>query len=186
MSTRTRRSAALIVVSAAALVVLAGVGPASASCAMPPPLEEAVAAAPIAFVGTAEDVRDGTIARFRVEEIWAGPELVEVTIHGGEGEGAATSVDRSFREGERYLVLPHTVGADLRDNSCSSTQEWTEELAQHRPAEARMVDPAAVGSEATDREPMEVGASGLPLVLVTVAAAVLLAVGAWGLVRRAR
>lgn len=180
---RIRRAAALIAVSAAALVILAGIEPASASCAMPPPLDEAVAAAPIAFVGTATDVRDGTIAHFAVEEIWAGPDLVEVTVHGGEGGGAVTSVDRSFLRGERYLVLPYTDGAELRDNSCTSTQVWTEELARLRPADARTVDATTV-----EGEPAGSDGSSLPWILAAIGAGVVLLAGgtAWGLARHTR
>ena len=186
MPTGARRTAGLTALTVAALVTLTGIEPASASCAMPPPLEEAVAAAPIAFVGTAEDVRDGTVARFRVEEVWAGPDLVEVTIHGGPGGGAVTSVDRSFEEGERYLVLPYADGAELRDNSCTSTQVWSEELAELRPADARMVDATAVEGQPAYPRPDDGRSSGLPLALATLAAVVLVAGGAWGLVRRNR
>ena len=182
MSTRLRRAAALIVAATAALVVLAGIEPAAADCVEPPPLDQAVADAPIVFVGTAVEVDGGSTARFRVEEVGAGPDLRDVVIRGGEGGGVVTSVDRSFVEGERYLVLPYADGADLRDNSCTSTQLWSEDLAALRPADARTVEAATEGAESATADP----SSTLPWALAGLAAAGLLVGGAWGIRRRTR
>lgn len=182
MSTRVRRAAALIVAAAAALAVLAGTEPAAADCVEPPPLAQAVADAPIVFVGTAVEVDGGSTARFQVEEVWAGPDLRDVVVRGGEGGGVVTSVDRSFVEGERYLVLPYADGADLRDNSCTSTQVWSEDLAALRPADARTV--GATTDDAASADPD--GSSVLPLALAGLAATGLLVGGAWGIHRRTR
>lgn len=184
MPTRVRRTIALVTVGAAALVVLAGTPPAAASCAEPPPLEDALADAPIAFLGTAVDVQEGTLARFQVHEVWSGPELIEVTVRGGEGAGITTSVDRTFVEGERYLVLPYADGADLRDNACTRTQVWDDDLARFRPADARTVDASAGEGEPAAADGS--AASSLPWLLAALGALALTAAGAWGITRRTR
>lgn len=167
MTSSLRGTGALLVLTAA-IFLLSPAGAATASCAMPPPLEEALAGAPIVFVGTALAVRDGTSARFRVEEIWSGPDLEEVVIHGAGGPDAQTSVDRTWELGRRYLVLPYSESGELRDNSCTQTQPWTEELAVHRPAAARTVTPTATaGDDGADRRVL----FGLLAALVTATAA---------------
>lgn len=183
-ATSVRAAGPCLAAALAAVLVLGDPGPAMASCAVPPPLPEAIAAAQLVFVGTVDAVRDETIAHFRVEEIWVGPDLTEVTIHGGEGGGTVTSVDRSFVAGQRYLVLPYADGATLRDNACTNTQVWTDELAELRPADARTVDPATA-----DGSPEPAGRErAFPVWLLAalgVGGATLLG-GAWGFTRRRR
>jgi hypothetical protein len=120
---------------------------ASASCAPLPPLRKSLAAAEVVFVGTVAGVDyDGRLARFRVEEVWKGEVGGSVLVNGGpsledleqakrEGLGIATSVDRTFELGVRYLVVPHDVSQDvLADSSCSATQPYASDLDRFRPA----------------------------------------------------
>ena len=143
------RSWLVAVVVVAAPVLLAG--PASASCMLDErSLDERLAEAPIAFVGTVTGVRNADrVARFRVEEIWKGPELPAETVVAGTTEPeappgapvAATSVDRTWSVGVRYLVMPRLADAgELIDDACSATQEWREEFAASRPADATVLD----------------------------------------------
>lgn len=117
--------------------------PALASCAADPrPLAAQVADADVAFVGTVVALsHDGRTARLRAEEIWKGPRLQTPVVHGGAGglTAGATSVDRTWQAGERYLVFPLVDGQRLTDNACTPTRPWSEELAAARPADARLV-----------------------------------------------
>lgn len=109
-------------------------------------LEERIADAPVVFVGTAAEVtnRDRT-ATFDVQEIWKRVGDVaeigaEVVVHGGPEEAnAGTSVDRSWQQGQRYLVFPRSEGGRFVDDICTSTRSWTDGLADARPSGAREV-----------------------------------------------
>ncbi len=106
---------------------------------MPPSIDEAVRDADLVFVGTVTSVanldRWATVA---VEEIWKGPDLFPVVeVRGGPGGNAASSVDRSYIAGTRYLFLPFVADGVLQDSSCSSTTEYTRDLGALRPANAR-------------------------------------------------
>lgn len=120
--------------------------PAAASCITLPPLGEALAAAPVAFVGTVVETRhDGRTATFEVEEVWKGSVGARVVVNGGpeidamgaaevNGGGVATSVDRAYETGVPYLVVPAGArGNVMTDNACSSTQPYTAALASHAP-----------------------------------------------------
>lgn len=142
------------------------------------PLEEKVAEAtgPV-FVGTVVDVRHDTTARFEVEEVWVGDVGSEVIVLGGPDEpGMATSVDRTWQVGTKYLVVTHVDGGQLLDNSCSPTQEWDDALESARPATAH----APTGGSTTD--------DGLPIGLVVAVAVgiLVLAVGATAALVRPR
>ena len=65
--------------AALAFLWLLSAAPVAADCDMPGPIEEELARAPIAFVGTVVDV-EGSRATFEVGEVWAGeiPPVVEV------------------------------------------------------------------------------------------------------------
>ena len=55
-------------------------------------------------------------------------------MHGGPDDRAVTtSVDRTYQEGTRYLVVARRVGDVLVDNACSATQPWNAGLAALRP-----------------------------------------------------
>ena len=139
----------------AGLTALARPTPAAASCMMPPPIEDAIAQGEVVFVGTVGvAVNDGRWVTVGVEEIWKGPELPPaVEVRGGPEPGTASSVDRSYTQGTRYLFVVAVEDNRLVDNACSSTTEWSEDLAQFRPEGAhRLV--AQDGGEPV--EPMSV------------------------------
>lgn len=127
----------------AVVVSLLGAGAATASCAVDErSLEEQLAEASVAFVGTVTDVRHDTTAQFEVTEVWLGDVPERVVVLGGPDEpGVATSVDRTWTVGTTYLVVPTVADGELHDNSCSPTREWSEDLAEVRPAAAHEPDP---------------------------------------------
>jgi hypothetical protein len=123
----------------AVAVVVAAAGPAAASCAEPVPLERSLGEARTAFVGTVVRTSNASrTAAVRVEKIWLGPRLArDVTVHGGpQGAGVASSVDRTYREGERYLFVLDDQGSPFEDNSCSGTTLYTDRIAALEPVGA--------------------------------------------------
>lgn len=157
---RWRRALGLVMTKAwlAALLALGafgviGTAGAQASCARltSPSLQEHVAAAPLVFVGTVVSTSDGDrVARVRVESIWKGPDLpAYVDVHGSpaSGWGAATSVDRRFRAGERDLFVLFSDRPPYQDNNCSATQPYTAELGALAPDDARPPAPPAAGEQ---------------------------------------
>jgi hypothetical protein len=163
------------------LAWLVGAAPVAADCQPAGPIEDALAAAPIAFVGTAASV-DGPVATFAVREVWAGevPDTVEVRgladdagVDVGFGAGFSED-DRQWSAGETYLVIPFVDGAVLRDSICTATTEWSPELEALRPADARIV-----AAE-------EAGGAAVPTELILVGTVVLLVAGASVLAFRRR
>lgn len=143
-----RKAAAVAV---AAVVAIALPGPASASCAQPPPLRVALEDAPVAFVGTVvATTNDERWATVEVSEVWAGEAGEVVEVRGGPEDppgpmGVASSVDRSFRDGETYLFLPSGgEGGVFQDDACSSTTRYTEQVDDLRPAAAEAPDGPSV------------------------------------------
>ena len=128
-----------------------GTAGAQASCAQMPSLQEAVATAPLVFVGTVVSTSDGDrVARVSVESIWKGPDLpAYVDVHGSpsSGSGTATSVDRRFRAGERDLFVLFSDLPPYQDNSCSATRPYTTELGALAPDDARPAAPPTAGEE---------------------------------------
>ena len=105
---------------------------------MPPGPAEHLAQADVVFVGTVQVlVNQGRTATFAVEEQWHGERLpATVHVHGGPDDpNSASSVDRSYDAGMRYLVAAYIVEQRLTDNACSATQPWSEELLAFRPAD---------------------------------------------------
>jgi hypothetical protein len=154
--------------------LLAAPATALADCMIPPPVEEAMTSAEVVFVGTvtATTNRD-TWANVTVEEVWKGPDQpVSVIVHGGPGGNAATSVDRTFEVGTKYLLFPYVdERLGLADNSCTSTQPWTEALLPLRPANVRQPTGAPEGAG------FDVGGIVGPLVVAIVVGALLLGAG---------
>jgi hypothetical protein len=164
----TRR---LVLLFAVALGALGSVPAAQASCVPAPPLRQAVREADIAFVGTVVALdHDGRTATFRVEDVWKGVVPETVVVHGGpgieaiesaaaRGEGVASSGDRTYGTGTRYLVLPwgRTDGV-LRDSICSSTQPYSDGMANLRPAAAHR--PYAQAAGAVPASSADEGGSG--------------------------
>lgn len=100
------------------------------------------------------------------------PEVVEVRgteagIEGAPGqpdEAVFTSVDRQYQVGQPYLFVVSVADGRLRDNACSSTTEWTPELAALRPAGAR--EPQAGAGPGPAGSP-DLVALALPVAAVT-------------------
>jgi hypothetical protein len=142
---------ALLVTLVAAAALVAGAASAGASCVVPPPIREQVVSASLVFVGTVIFASDNDrVARVKVESIWRGPELpTYVDVHGSpvSGPGAASSIDRRYKAGTRYLFVLYGADQPLQDNSCSGTQVYTAELAVLSPAGARSPAPPTVGDE---------------------------------------
>lgn len=157
------------------LLTLFGAPPAAlASCVQPPSMEEALKSAEIVFVGTVTSTANrDTWATVAIEEVWKGSDQpATVPIKGGPGGNSATSVDRTFQAGAKYLFFPLLSERALVDNSCSSTTPWSEELLALRPSDARQALPGIEGEAGLD-------VMGLvaPLGVALVVAAALLAVG---------
>jgi hypothetical protein len=155
--------------------------PAAASCAMPIPIEQAIRDSQVVLVGTVTSTEnDGRWATVEVHEIWKGPDLpATTTVLGGPGPGTASSVDRSFTAGARYLfVVSIDERGQLHDNSCSATTEMGAGDNKLRPAEFRTPSPV----EASDADSDVSGLVNAGVVALVVAAVLLVA----GLLARGR
>lgn len=169
------------------MAILSGFGAmpitARASCAFPPgaagtaTLAAQLEAAPTEFVGMVVSTSNGDrVARVRVESVWKGPAIPTlVTVSGAPDQGsAATSVDRSFAAGRRYLFVPSTSASPFQDSSCSATQLYTDGMSLLKPANAQ---PPLAGSDGLDPAsgawPWWALAIGVALVGIAAAGAVL-------------
>jgi hypothetical protein len=177
----------LVPALAAIVVLLAMPGAALADCAMPPDIKTAATSADIVFVGSVTATANrNSWATVAVEEVWRGPDQpAEVVIMGGPAGNAATSVDRTFEVGVKYLFFPYVsdlgneggagrlAGAEsgLADNSCTSTTPWSAGLLELRPSDAR----APIGAAAESG--FDFGGLLGPVVAAVVVAVVLLGVG---------
>jgi hypothetical protein len=114
--------------------------PAVASCVGPVALVDSLQAADVVIVGTVvATANQDRMATVSLEEVWKGPALPALlTVDGGPGGGAiASSVDRSFERGIRYLfVLSGGDQGIFHDNACSATTPWEDAFAALRPADA--------------------------------------------------
>jgi hypothetical protein len=155
---------------AAVAGMLMSVVPVAASCAPPVPIDEALRTSDSIFVGTVAGLANqGRTATFAVDEVWRGPDLpARAVVNGGPEGNGFTSVDRSWEAGAKYLVFASVDDGELTDNACSNTQIWADDLAAHRPADARPPD------DATDGDATGVGG---PLLALIAAAAVIGIVG---------
>jgi len=169
-----RLAARVTVVASVAAAVAA---PVQASCVMPPPLQEAIRAADVAFVGTVIRVANqDRWATVTVEEVWHGPDLTPIVeVRAGPAGNTASSIDRTYASGTKYLFTVSAGGGTLIDSSCSSTTEWTADLAQFRPADARSAVSPPVETAPTDT-------FSILLPLAAVAAVALVVFGAVALV----
>jgi hypothetical protein len=159
-------------------IAISGAGSAHASCALPPSLPDEIKSSPLVFVGTVLYTSDGDrVARVRVESIWKGPDLAAyVDVHGSPlaGSGQATSVDRTYQGGTRYLFVLYSAEQPLSDNDCSGTRPYTDDIASLRPDSARGPAPATPLDEAQNLAG-EHGwlLTGLAVVLIAGAAALI-------------
>jgi hypothetical protein len=132
----SRRVTATAILAIASLAI--GVSPVAADCQMAGPIEDELAAAEVAFVGTAAQV-NGAMAFFEVHEVWAGPVVNTVEVHGLASGVEFVEDDRIWAPGMTYLVIPWVEGQVLRDSICTATIEWNDDLADLRPADAVIV-----------------------------------------------
>lgn len=152
MHARTFRSVAALALALCAgpALVLAGSDPAGASCTPPEDVPTAIAKSDIVVVGTVTSTRSqNRIATIHAEEIWKGDVDPSFEVFGGPSSGnMATSVDRTYDIGGRYLLFAHepaahgdppTFGGRYEDSSCSTTQTWSDALGQFRPTTATIV-----------------------------------------------
>ena len=130
--------------------------PAAASCVGPSgpdgtsTLRSQLDAAPTVFVGTVISTsNNGRMARVRVESVWkGGPIPTTITVSGTPDPGAAaTSVDRTYREGQRYLFVPTSATSPFQDNQCTATQPYAAALDALKPAGAQSPAPGSDGLE---------------------------------------
>ena len=127
---------------------------------MPPPTGRAVKEADIVFVGTVIDTTNGgRWATVEVEEIWKGEDIdsvVEIKAGPADPPGptmAASSVDRSFDEGARYLFFPfRKQNGTFTDSSCSNTTRFTTDLERFRPPDASKLNPPGGGDDAIEND----------------------------------
>lgn len=168
----------------AVLLTGATPSPALASCLRPLPPEEAVAAAPVAFVGMVQQVaHEGRVADVLVESVWTGDGVTKhVVVDGRVSANNFTSVDRTFQVGARMLFLPQNATSPFSDNSCSSTTGFSPALAALRPPAAR--DPLPGGEVPAGAETLAEWVSRA--IVVGLAAILLLMLGALLLRRRRR
>lgn len=152
------RVGGLVALTSVVSLVVSWAGPAKASCAEMPPLPRAVAEAEILFVGTVtETTNRARWAVVSVEEVWKGeniPDVVQIRAGPADPAGpmmSASSVDRSFKDGRRYLFFPYgRKDAVLQDNICTSTRVFTERLTRFRPEAAAAPEPGDVGPDDFD------------------------------------
>lgn len=111
---------------------------------------DAIEQSDVVVVGTVTATRSrNRIATVKVEEVWKGDVGNTFQVAGGPANGnAATSVDRTYAVGTRYLLFAMepgahssqgTFGARYEDSNCSTTQTWSESLSPFRPARATVV-----------------------------------------------
>lgn len=143
-------------------LILGGASAAGASCLGPTSVDTSLREADLAFVGTAVAVtNNGRWATFSVEEVWKGdPGGQRIEVRGGPGGQVATSVDRTYVAGTRYLVFARDPGAHgssrswgddgrWEDGGCSATQPYTADLDNLRPQDA-----SGTGAGITDNPPV--------------------------------
>lgn len=162
------------VVTVLALAVLLPVGAALALCAVDErSLEQQIDEAEVVFVGTVVGVRDQQrTASFEVHDVWKGPEMDrQVVVQGGPGDpNTATSVDRSWHMGHRYLVIPYIEGGRLADSICSPTRVWEDRFAAARPADDVPADDVRQpDAEVTIADEAVAAATSTPWIIVGVA-----------------
>jgi len=110
-----------------------------ASCAVTPQLATALSGAPAVFVGTVTSVdHAGRVADVHVDDVWKGRVAAVVHVVGTPDINAgATSVDRYYTVGQKYLYIPFAgVGDRFQDNNCTLTQPYSAGLLAHRPSNA--------------------------------------------------
>lgn len=152
MHARTFRSVFMLALAlfGGAALALAGSDRAGASCMPPADVPTAITQSDIVVVGTVTSARSqDRVATVHVEELWKGDVNASFEVFGGPAaDGMATSVDRTYEVGGRYLLFARepaahgdtpTFGGRYEDSGCSTTQAWSDALAQYRPATATIL-----------------------------------------------
>jgi hypothetical protein len=126
--------------------------PARASCGQPEgSLRRRLAAADTVFVGTVVRVGAGDrVATVHVESVWQGEVADQVQVTGGEtSPGVASSGDRHFAKGRRYLFVPWRAvnPAAFDDEACSDTRPWRDRLDRLRPPAAAPIAGGDAGEQ---------------------------------------
>jgi hypothetical protein len=135
-----------------------------ASCAAIPQLATAISDAPAVFAGTVTSVdHGGRVATVHVQDVWKGRVAADVQVVGTPDLGAAaTSVDRIYTAGQKYLFIPFAGSGDsFQDNNCSLTQPYAAGVAAYRPSYATAPPPAP---ETSSWAPLAIG-GGLILLI---------------------
>jgi hypothetical protein len=148
---------------------------ANASCALPPGGDALWKTADVVFVGTVTDIANNARwATVRVEEVWKGPDQpVQVVVRGGPEGNVATSVDRTYNIGTRYLFALASVDGALVDSACSGTTgEDQIDIDSIRPDDVR--EPSGDTPESGGTGP-DLGALAGPVLVVGVIGGLLLA-----------
>ena len=145
---------------------------AQASCARAPSLAEDIDASPMVFVGTVISTSDNDrVAHVSVESIWKGPVLpAYVDVHGSPDLGpfSFSSVDRTYRAGERDIFVLFSDQQPLHDNICSATQPYTAEVAAFAPSNTKLPAPWTAGDQFRDL----LSTHWLPMVIVVLVIAI--------------
>jgi hypothetical protein len=171
---RPVRALAAVAVAVASLLAPTA---ASASCVPPPPDGAPWAAADVVFLGTVTSIANNARwATVHVEEVWVGPDQpVEVVVRGGPEGDTATSVDRTYLVGARYVFGVTVVDGELQDSACSGTTlAEAIDVDAMRPADVRPPIGASTGPTAP-ADGLDLGAIAGPLVVVAVIGGGLLA-----------
>jgi hypothetical protein len=160
---RAAASAALL-----APFLLGFAAPTLASCVQPVPIEEAIKSADSVFVGTVTALSNNDRwASVAVEEVWSGPDLAPIVeVRGGAEGNAASSVDRAYTAKTSYLFVVLISDGMLSDNACSSTTEFTADLASLRPATAH---PPIAPAPDPDAAPFDPASLLVPAALIVAA-----------------
>jgi hypothetical protein len=150
-----------------------------ASCVAPRPLADQIQSAAVVFVGTVVYTSDGDRqAHVKVESIWKGSPLAAyVDVDGSPVSGPfqASSIDRRYQTGVRYLFVLYSASQPFQDNSCSATQQFTPALTTYAPPGAK----APLAPTLTEQATNFVVLHFWPLVAALVAIVVLAVIALW-------
>jgi YHS domain-containing protein len=139
-----------------------------ASCAVTPQLATAISDAPAVFVGKVTSVdHAGRVADVHVDDVWKGRVAATVQVVGTPDLNAgATSVDRYYDVGQKYLFIPFSgSGNGFQDNNCSLTQPYSAALAGFRPSNAVGLPPAPGPLHVAAQPPIPEASSWAPFAL---------------------
>jgi len=166
-------------------VLIIGITSASASCIgyRDPDAEfrKAVTSAPVVFVGdVVATSNNNRTADISVVEVWSGPRLPSrVLVRGSHVDepNVYSSVDRYFTLGQRLLFVPGRDRSPFVDGACSSTREYTLEVAKLRPTDASSPAPSPLAAPDVE-DAVSPSSSWLAVTLGAVAVALISALAA--------